>query len=97
MEEQRRGMLTDRIKEKSKELLGYEITTRELRLMPHIQYTMINFQKLDPNKINTEERAILQKWRNEGCIEGGMTGLGITKKFWDAICELIFLGYVDLS
>ena len=31
---QLRGQLTDRIKEKSKELLGYEIDTRELRLMP---------------------------------------------------------------
>ena len=33
-----RGMLTDEIRAKSKELLGYEITQVELRLMPYLQY-----------------------------------------------------------
>jgi len=96
-EKQCRGQLTERIKAKSKELLGYEIDTKELRLMPYIQYTMTNWQKLDPNKVNEEERKILSKWRKAGHINGGAGGLGITKKFWDIINELIFLGYVDLD
>lgn len=89
-----RGALTNSIKAKSKELLGYEISLRELRLMPYIQFVMMNEQKIDPNKINQEERKILSAWRSKGYIEGGVSGLAITKEFWDAVCEILFLGYV---
>ena len=92
---QKRGQLTKRIKEKAKELLGYEIDQAEFRLMPYIQYQMMNEKRIDPNKIKQEERSILSKWREAGHIEGGASGLGITKEFWDIINELLFLGYVD--
>ena len=95
--EQKRGQLTDRIREKSNELLGYKITQQELRLLPYLQYQMVNEQRIDPNSINTDERKILSKWREAGHIEGGASGLGMTKEFWDIITELIFLGYVDLT
>jgi hypothetical protein len=94
---QGRGMLTDRVKKKAKELLGYEITQRELRLMPYIQYQMMNEQKIEPVRINEEERQILSEWRKKGFIEGGASGLSITKQFWDAINEILFLGYVDIE
>lgn len=94
--EQKRGQLTNRIKEKSKELLGEEITQTELRIMPYIQYVMTNEQKINPDHLNGEERQILSKWRKKGYIEGGASGLTITKEFWDIICNIIFLGYVDL-
>lgn len=96
-EKQGRGVLTARIKEASKRLMGYEMTVRELRLMPHIQHTMVNTQKIDPQKCNGEERVILQKWRDAGYIEGGASGLQITKEFWSIINEIIYLGYVDLG
>jgi len=95
--EQERGQLTERIKVESKKLLGYEITRKELRLMPYIQYVMVNEQRINPEKIDAEERIILRKWKDVGYIEGGAIGLNITKEFWDIINELIFLGYVDLS
>ena len=95
--EQKRGQLTERIKTKSKELLGYEIDQIELRLMPYIQYQMCNEHKINPNNINSDERKILSKWREAGHIEGGASGLGITKDFWDIINEIIFLGYIDLT
>lgn len=93
---QLRGQLTDRIKTRSKELMGYEINLTELRLLPYIQYTMVNTHKLDPNKINQEEREIISKWRNANYIEGGASGMLITDEFWNIICELVKLGYVDL-
>jgi len=96
-EKQTRGKLTQRIKDKSKELLGYEIDLKELRLMPYIQYVMVNEQYLDPNKISPEERNILSKWREAGHIEGGAGGLSISPEFWRIICEIIMLGYVDLD
>ena len=95
--EQKRGQLTDRIKEKSLELLGYQIDQTELRLLPYIQFVMVNEQLIDVAKINAEERKILQKWRDKELIEGGATGISITKNFWNILTELIFLGYVDLT
>lgn len=94
--EQNRGQLTNRIKKRSKELLGYEMDTTELRMMPYILYIMTNEQRIDPNKINSDDRAILKKWRKTGYIEGGMSGLRITEEFWNIICEIVRLGYVDL-
>lgn len=93
--EQKRGQLTDRIKAKSIELLGYEIEKTELQLFPYIIHVMMNGQRIDPNKINLEERTILSKWREAGHIEGGASGLCLTKEFWNICCELTFLGYVD--
>lgn len=94
---QLRGQLTDRIKDKSKELLGYEIDQTELRLMPHIMHVMMNNQKLQPEKINAAERKILAKWKKKGYCEGGATGLAISKTFWHILCEIVFLGYVDID
>ena len=94
---QLRGQLTRRIKKKAKELLGYEITQIELRLMPYIMYVMQNEQKIQIAKCNWEDRKILKKWREAGHIEGGASGLAITKQFWDIICEIVFLGYVDID
>lgn len=94
--EQKRGQLTDRIIEKSKNLLGYEITQQELRLIPYLQYVMVNEQRINPSSINSDERKILSKYREAGYIEGGVSGLAMTKEFWDIISELIFLGYVNI-
>lgn len=93
---QGRGQLTNRIKEKSKKLLGYEISQKELRLMPYILSVMTDNQKIDPNKVNWNERKILRKWKDADYIAGGASGLSITKEFWDIIYEIMFLGYVDL-
>ena len=90
-----RGQLTDKVKKYTKEKMGYEIDTTELRLMPYIQYTMMNSQKIEPIKINSDERKILSKWREKGYIEGGASGLHISKFFWDTICDVLFMGYID--
>ena len=97
MPRQGRGQLTDRIKKKSKELLGYEITQIELRLMSYILTVMMNDQCIDPAKCNQDDRDILAIWRKADHIEGGASGLQITEEFWDIICEIVRLGYVDLS
>lgn len=94
---QGRGMVTPRIRKKSKELLGYEIGTAELRLLPYVQYVMCNSQKLDPVSINRTDRKIIDKWRSKKWISGGTAGLKVTKAFWDKMCELIYLSYVDIQ
>jgi hypothetical protein len=92
-----RGQLTPAVKFTAQKLMGREITLTEFRLMPYVQYTMMNSQKIDPNKISEEERTILQLWRKEGRIQGGASGMAITKEFWDAINEILFMGYVDID
>ena len=95
--EQKRGQLTKRIIEKSKELLGYEIDQVELRLIPYIHYVMVNEQRLDISRINSEERNIISKWRESGYIKGGASEMQITKEFWNILNDILYLGYVDLS
>lgn len=89
-----RGALTPEIQNVANLHLGRDITRTELRLMPYIQYVMVNDQKLDPRKVNGEERQILRRWKDEGYIEGGACGLAITREFWDAIHAILWFGYV---
>jgi len=89
-----RGQLTDEIQGFAKSFLGREITTEELRLYPYLDYVMKNEQKIEPNKVNREDRDILQKLREENHIEGGASGLSITKEFYDYINQVLWLGYV---
>lgn len=97
MSQQNRGQLTARIESKSQELLGYKMDRTELRLMAYVQYVMMNEHRIDPAKCNADDRHVLQRWREAGHIEGGMSRLAITKQFWDIMCEILFLGYVDLN
>ena len=97
MGQQKRGELTDRIKEKSVELFGYEITQKELRLMPYILYEAQNNKRA--NNTNDEEKEILSSWIDKGFLL--ITGLGhilsVSEDFWNKANQIIFLGYVDLS
>ena len=95
--EQKRGQLTQRIKDKSYELLGYEINQTELRLIPYLQYIMVNEQKIDTKSVNQEDREIISKWRKAGHLSGGAGGMQITREFWGIMTEILFLGYVDLT
>jgi hypothetical protein len=95
-ETQGRGQLTQRVQEAAKCLLGREITVRELRLMPYVQYLMVNEQKLNIEQINQEEREILSYWRKNGYLYGGVgERMEITREFWNILCEIIWLAYVD--
>ena len=89
-----RGILTDEVAALAVEHFGREISVAELRLLPYIGFVMVNEQRIDPRKINVEERQILQIWRDEGLIEGGAGGLYITRDFWDAINDIVWLAYV---
>lgn len=95
--EQKRGQLTDRIKNKSEELLGYKIDVVELRLMVYVQYVMTNNHKIDRERINWHEHKILIEWMKKGYLKGELNDLEISREFWDIICEIIYLGYVNLK
>lgn len=89
-----RGEFTGYIEHKMKSFLGRDTSRTELRLYPYLIDVMMNDQKIDPNKINGEERKILQLLRESGHIEGGAGGLAITKEFYDFITDIVFDSYV---
>jgi hypothetical protein len=90
-----RGQLNDEVQDIAEKRLGRPLTCiAELRLLPYLDYLMKNQQKIDPRKINTEEREILRGLKKEGHIEGGAVGLKMTKEFYDAIQEILWQAYV---
>ena len=62
--------------------------------MAYVQYVMMNEQRLDPRKCNGDDRRVLQLWKDEGHIEGGASGLAITREFWDAMAAILWFAYV---
>jgi hypothetical protein len=88
-----RGMLTEEVKKVSLERLGYEIKQQELRLMPYVQYCVMNAQNLDPSHINHDERKIMRKWKDKGWMDGGASGLMISTEFYRSIMEILLVGY----
>lgn len=90
-----RGMLTEEIENKSNELFGYKFNQRELRLLPYVQYCVLNNTNISPDKVNGEERLILQKWTQLGFLKSPSTELQISKEFWDGMNEILWLGYVE--
>ena len=84
-----RGCLTEVIKNK------YAISLKELRLLPYFQYLLMNEMSVDPSKIDGEERAILQKWRDAGKITFSMQEpCTCTEEFWNWMNEVLWMAYV---
>ena len=55
----------------------------------------MNSRPIDPNKIDAEERKILQEWRDQGHITFSMSEpCTCTKKFWDIMSEILYDAYV---
>lgn len=88
-----RGQLTPEIERKSRELLGYVISQQELRLMPYVQHCAMNDGYIDQRRVSAQEREILRLWENRGFGRFG-PHLSIEKFFWNAISEILWLGYV---
>lgn len=95
----KRGMITEEIKKLSKELLGAEISQLELRLLPYVQYTVMNGGNIIRNRINKQENQILKRWQKKGWLKmfSGIDSIEIqiTKEFWNQINQILWLGYAS--
>lgn len=96
-----RGMITDDAKTFYREALGRELTQVELRLMPFIQYTVINEGVFDGRKVNRFERAVLNDLESAGLLlfrrvpsRAGMYRIAVSEKYWDAMCDVLKICYV---
>jgi hypothetical protein len=65
----KRGILTIEIQELAKDFLKREIDTTELQLYPYFDYVMKNEQWIDSRKINSDDRHIMMKLKNENHID----------------------------
>lgn len=94
-----RGALTDGVKVLSKELMGYEITVTELRLMPYVQYCLLDDENLKLRHISVKDDGILADWIEKDYIKhpfGSFEGekFSVSPEFYDIMCKILKLGYV---
>jgi len=99
---QTRGALTRRVADMSKKTLGYEITLTELRLMPYIQYRAMNERTISWPQVNDDETSVLRQWEDKGFLKidtntARNPRFTLTKKFYDALSEILYLAYVDIT
>ena len=73
----------------------YEITQTELRLMPYVQYCLMNDQNIAPACCNKDDREVFSKWRERGWICAMSTGLQVSSEFYDIMCKILKVGYVE--
>lgn len=92
-----RGQLTEEVLNKSKEVLGREITTEELRLIPYVQYCLVNNSHLNFKRISPEEVKIIDDWNSSGWMNSKESNFSVTKEFWDNMNELLWISYVGQS
>ena len=88
-----RGVLTKEVKKLSKVLMGYEINKVELRLMPYLQYVVMNSAEMA--NINKEEYDVLRDWRDKGWVSGTLSDFKISEDFWGIINKILWLSYVN--
>lgn len=90
-----RGMLTEEAKKYALDFLKREISVKELRLYPYIDYCLKNSTSWSLNKINKEEIDILNILEKEGHIAYSSERVFCTIKFYDYIQKMMALTYVE--
>lgn len=88
------GELTEAIKIRSVELLGYEIEKRELDFMPYLSHLIANNICLD--KISDEEKSVLEELKTKGLVIQNRR-LQCTFNYWVAMQEICYIAYIDHS
>lgn len=84
-----RGVITKTVQEK------YGMTLEEFRLIPYVQYLLVNQEPVDPGKVSGEEREILQKWRDKGYLTFSIQEpLTVSREFWDIMNNFLWDSYV---
>lgn len=96
-----RGHLTPEAVAYWKEATNRELTVTELRLMPFIQYTVMNGGKLEGKRINADERKVLTSLQVNAWIvfrrmpgQPGWYRLGVSQAFWERMNHVLLLTYV---
>jgi len=89
----KRGVIVTEIQEVAMTHIGREISQQELRLIPYVHFVLCNGGVIDVHKVNAEELGIIREWMDEGLLFGNNGDLRTTKRFWDYMSEVMYLGY----
>ncbi|KKN14023.1 hypothetical protein LCGC14_1000190 [marine sediment metagenome] len=92
-----RGELTDEVKKVSVDQLGYVVDMAELRLMPYLQYCIMNSEAMSLHKLSDEDHEVLHKWDKKGFIDSVSIRPRLTKMFYVAITEILCVAYCQDS
>lgn len=98
MGQNRRGVLTPEVERIAQgTVIPFpELTVRELRLMPYIKMLAMDGLRLDPSRINKEERTIFSNWRHRGFVFGGASEpVAVSVDFWDTINDILWEAYAN--
>lgn len=90
-----RGILTKEVQEISKDYLGREITTKELRLYPFIDYCIKNSGYMDRKKVDNEELDILKSYGENKIKRDDGGYVYVSKDFYDFMQKVLFEAYVE--
>ena len=91
-----RGMLTNEIQEKAKAFLGREISVKELRLYPYIDFSIKNeSQGWSYAKLSREEIPILNCLSEEGHLLYSPEKVIVSRKFYSYMQEVLAMSYVE--
>lgn len=91
-----RGVLTEEIKTKASEFLKRDITQKELRLYPYIDYCIKNTcQRWSYDKLDLDEIAILNKLYDEEHIVYSPEKIMVSRPFYDFMQDILAMSYVE--
>lgn len=91
-----RGGLTDKIQELAKEYLGREITQKELRLYPFIDYCIKNGGYMDRQKLDSEELDILHSYKKSD-LHRDCGYVWVSRAFYDYMQKVLWESYIELK
>ena len=88
-----RGVITEKVQELAKAYLGREITVKELRLYPFIDYCLKNGGYMDRSKLSREEIDILHGYDKDKC-ERDEGYIYVSEDFYEYIQKVLWESYV---
>ena len=95
---EQRGILTEVIQEKARAFLEREITVKELRLYPYLDYCWKNGGRLDASKIDLDELSIIDNLCNTGLLDiVNVDRITPTRELYDYVQDVLAEAYVVLK
>jgi hypothetical protein len=90
-----RGMLTTKARKISTKFLGRELTVKELRLLPYLDYCMKNDSCMNRSRMNEEEVESINTWIEEGHLFGTIERIWCTRKFYRFMQSILAECYMN--
>lgn len=91
-----RGILTTEIQNKANSFLKREISQKELRLYPYIDYSIKNgCQGWSYSKMDEKEIKILNRLYDERHVIYSPEKIIVTRNFYDFIQDILAISYVE--